>query len=110
MLRLSPFEVEYEDIQINNHAIAPTVLKQNVTRQRMPERRLNKPLVFQPNTSQRNFVKEQWHQLLQWLLQITMLLTLEWEKWWSTSILLFTRPINTVSAHEPCKATHERNI
>ena len=30
MLRLSPFEVEYEDIQINNHAIAPTVLKQNV--------------------------------------------------------------------------------
>ena len=46
MLRLSPFEVEYEDIQINNHAIAPTVLKQNVTRQRMPERRLNKPLVF----------------------------------------------------------------
>jgi hypothetical protein len=61
MLRLSPFEVEYEDIQINNHAIAPTVLKQNVTRQRMPERnllmkfRLNKPLVFKPNTSQRNF-------------------------------------------------------
>ena len=27
MLRLSFFEVEYEDIQINNHAIAPTVLK-----------------------------------------------------------------------------------
>ena len=45
MLRLSPFEVEYEDIQVNNHAIAPTVLKQNATRQRMPERRLNKPLV-----------------------------------------------------------------
>ena len=52
MLRLSPFEVEYEDIQINNHAIAPTVLKQNVTRQRMPEGnllmkfRLNKLPVF----------------------------------------------------------------
>ena len=52
MLRLSPFEVEYEDIQIDNHAIAPTVLKQNVTRQRMPEGnllmkfRLSKPLVF----------------------------------------------------------------
>ena len=52
MLRLSPFEVEYEDIQINNHAIAPTVLKQNVRRQRMPERnllmkfRLNTPLGF----------------------------------------------------------------
>jgi hypothetical protein len=37
MLRLSPFEVEYEDIQINNRVIAPTVLKQNVTRQRMPK-------------------------------------------------------------------------
>ena len=52
MLRLNPFEVEYEDIQINNHAIAPTVLKQNVRRQRMPERnllmkfRLNTPLGF----------------------------------------------------------------
>ena len=27
MLRLSPFEIEYEDMQKNNHAIAPTVLK-----------------------------------------------------------------------------------
>ena len=27
MLRLSPFEIEYEDTQKNNHAIAPTVLK-----------------------------------------------------------------------------------
>ena len=52
ILRLSPLEFEYEDIQINNHASAPTVLKQNMTRQRMPEEnhsmkfRLNKPLVF----------------------------------------------------------------
>ena len=52
MLRLSPFKVENEDIQINNHAIAPTVLKQNMARQRMPEKnllmkfRLNQPLVF----------------------------------------------------------------
>ena len=58
MLRLSPFEVEYEDLQINNHAIVPTVLKQNATRQKMQERnllmkfRLNKPLVSEPNTSQ----------------------------------------------------------
>ena len=79
MLRLSPFEVENEDIQINNHAIAPTVLKQNVTRQRMPERRLNKPLDSEPNASPKELRREQWHQLLQWLLQITMLLTLEWE-------------------------------
>ena len=41
-----------EDIQINNNVIPPTVLKQNVTRQRMPERnllmkrRLNKSLVL----------------------------------------------------------------
>jgi hypothetical protein len=86
MLRLSPFEVEYENIQINNHAIAPTVLKQNVTRQRMPEGnllmkfRLSKPLVYKPNTSQRNFVKEQRHKLWQRRLQITRPLTLEWEK------------------------------
>ena len=41
-----------EDIQINNNVIPPTVLKQNMTRQRMPERnllmkrRLNKSLVL----------------------------------------------------------------
>ena len=41
-----------KEIQIDENVISPTVLKQNVTRQRMPERnllmkfQLNKPLVF----------------------------------------------------------------
>ena len=115
MLRLSPFEVEYEDIQINNRVIAPTVLKQNVTKQRMPERNLlmkcrpNKSLVSEPNASQRNFVKEQMHKLWQWLLQITRPWRLSGRNDRTQPYLYQHDQSTPVLAHEPRKATHERN-
>ena len=54
---------------------------------------LNKPLKFQPNTSQNE--KGQRHKLFHWLLQITKPLMLEWEKWWNTTLPVLTWPINT---------------
>ena len=79
----------------------PNRPEKNVTRQRMPERNLlmkfwlNKPLVSEPNTCQRKIWREQCHELLQWLLHITMPLTLEWEKWWNTALPSSTWPIQT---------------